>query len=70
MLKIKITVPQEYVGTAIGRINAFDGVVTSMELKEPLMLISASLPEFQFGHLVDDISRSTRGQGKTERNDA
>jgi len=66
---IKIIVPQEFVGATVGRLNECDGVVTSMELQEPNMLIRGSLPGSQLDLLAEDISSFTLGRGKAERDD-
>jgi len=66
-LGIRITIPEEFVGFAIGQVNQHDGVVTGMEIaQEGWQVIQASLPRSQFDSLSHEIVSSTI-KGKVER---
>ena len=64
-LRVLVTVPEEYMGFAIGQINQHDGVVKSMNWQNGFQAIQAALPAAAFDSLSNAIL-SFVSRGKVE----
>lgn len=65
-IPIRITVPEEFIGSAIAEVNARRGRITGMEGQGGPMTIKASLSASELDGLRDEIASWTQGQGKAE----
>lgn len=66
-VKVRITVPEEFVGAAQHELIARQGSITGMEAREQSVVIHASLPNGEYDGLVVAIVSDTQGRGKIER---
>ena len=66
-LAIHITIPEEFVGFAMGELSSRSGVVTRMKVVSGTAVIYASLRAFEYHGLEQSIAQTTRQRGKVTR---
>jgi elongation factor G len=68
MARISLTVPEEFMGTAIGDINSRRGLIEGLEHPKPgACTIKAVLPELEMGDFPEELSQATQGRGTYSR---
>ena len=60
-VKISIAVPEVFLGTAIGQVNAHRGSITAIRKEAEMQVISASIPASVFQSLVEFVTKETDG---------
>ncbi len=60
-VKIRIIVPEEFVGASQQELTARQGLITGMEAQEHSVVIYASLPSEKYDGLVEAIVANTQG---------
>ena len=68
-IPIRVTVPEEFMGMALGEINACGGYIIGTELTRGRHVIDATLPENQLEGLSSALLSATPA-AKVERRDA
>ncbi|MGB7555809.1 MAG: hypothetical protein WBM04_15660 [Candidatus Korobacteraceae bacterium] len=63
-VKIRIIVPEEFVGASQQDLTARQGLITGMEAQEHSVVIYASLPGEKYDGLVEAIVANTQGRGR------
>jgi translation elongation factor EF-G len=66
-LAIAITIPEEFVGFAMGELSSRSGVVTGMKIVSRTVVIYASLRASENHGLEQSIAETTRQRGKVVR---
>lgn len=66
-IKIRIIVPEEFVGASQHELFTRQGLITGMQAQEHSVVIYASLPSEEYGGLVEAIVADTQGRGRLER---
>lgn len=65
VVPIRITVPVEYTGFALGQINRHNGIIKFMDAQHGCQVVQATLPASQFDSLSHAIQSFTE-KGKVE----
>jgi translation elongation factor EF-G len=65
-VKIRIIVPEEFVGASQQELTARQGLITGMEAQEHSVVIYASLPSEKYDGLVEAIVADTQGRGRVD----
>ena len=63
MMKVEVTVPEEYMGDVIGDINSRRGKMEGMELVSGAQIISAFVPLGEMFGYATDLRSNTQGRG-------
>ena len=63
MMKVEITVPEEYMGDVIGDINSRRGKMEGMELVSGAQIIRANVPLSEMFGYATDLRSNTQGRG-------
>jgi elongation factor G len=63
VMKVEITVPEDYVGDVIGDLNSRRGRIVSLENRERLQLLQASVPMAEMFGYATDLRSATQGRG-------
>jgi translation elongation factor EF-G len=66
-LAIEVTIPEEFVGFAMGELSSRSGVVTEMKVVSGTAVIYASLRASEYRGLEQSIAQTTRQRGKVTR---
>ena len=64
---IRITVPEEFMGSSMGELNGRGGLVMTIDCESSSVVIRASLPASEYEALSIAISSATLRRGKVER---
>jgi elongation factor G len=63
VMKVEITVPEDYVGDVIGDLNSRRGRIVSLENRERLQLLQAAVPMAEMFGYATDLRSATQGRG-------
>ena len=63
MMKVEVSVPEEYMGDVIGDLNSRRGKVQNMEMRHKLQVIRASVPMAEMFGYATDLRSATQGRG-------
>ena len=61
-VSIRISVPEEYLGTVIGGVNAQQGVITGIEKEGEFQVILATIPASLFNSLAERLREGIGGK--------
>jgi translation elongation factor EF-G len=65
-IKVRIVVPEEFVGASQHELIARQGMITGMQAQEQNVVIQGVLPAGEYGGLVEMIVAGTQGRGWME----
>jgi len=74
-LTVRITVPEEFTGSAMGLLNSLLGVITGLDVQEGetqagvaprFAVIKGSLPQSEYRTLVEELAQATQARGKVQ----
>ncbi len=66
IMKLKVTVPEEYMGDIIGDLNGRRGRVLGVDAEGGLQIITANVPLAEVQHYQPDLTSKTGGRGTFE----
>ncbi|MDD3580751.1 MAG: elongation factor G, partial [Desulfobacca sp.] len=66
IMKVTVTVPEEYLGDILGDLNARRGRVLGMDSKDNLQVINAQVPMAEVQFYAPDLTSKTGGRGSFE----
>ena len=66
-IAIRITVPEEFMGVAVGELYAREGFATGMDSRDGVAIIGAALLSSEFEAFSEAITYNTQGRGRVER---
>jgi translation elongation factor EF-G len=66
MMKVLVTVPEEFLGASQHEFEARQGWITSMEVRPGGVVIHATLPSGIYDELAEAIKAGTQGRGRIE----
>ena len=66
---IRVTVPEQYLGTTIGELNAHRGSITAIEKVGALQAVLATLPASLFKSLVEHVTGATEQRAVVQLQD-
>jgi elongation factor G len=64
---VRITVPEEFAGFAMGEVNSRGGRISGIDVREGTVIVQAVLPSSEYDRLNENLASATLGHGKTER---
>jgi elongation factor G len=63
MMKVEVTVPEEYMGDVMGDINSRRGRIEGMELRSGAQVVDAYVPLSEMFGYATDLRSNTQGRG-------
>ena len=63
VMRVEVTVPDEYMGDVIGELNSRRGKIRNLEARQGLQVISARVPMAEMFGYATDIRSATQGRG-------
>ncbi len=63
MMKVEITMPEEYLGDVIGNVNSRRGTISGMEIRNGVQVVNCFIPLAEMFGYATDLRSRTQGRG-------